>query len=368
MGIFFATGLPTAWAEPGGFLPLKIRFWADEVELTGAVPNQKTANLLLITLHRSHPDLRSRNRLVIDPARTVINLPDSRELAGLLLELALSTKDGSLQVTNREVTVSGLTDSLVTHAAFEARLESLAEHHPERRWSNRICLVHEDDLAPGLLPKRPRPALDPEPLENAPVVLAESAYGPLPPMRARPVQSIGLTENAVAIAPPGDAPTVPASNSAEPVETSHPMEPAEQIRFTANSFLVAFDQYRLVDAATERIRSLPPEAGPIILRAYPDTAGRHTYNEWLSNSRARAVRRAFVDAGFPEERFRIETPDGRDDSKGLGTVRIFVPRMLPPAAEPLPEDEGAPSEATENLPVTTASAAALEDEPPFPTR
>ena len=341
----FGGTVATSDANEGHFLPLKIRFWADEIELTGAVPDQKTADHLLIAVQQSHPGMPTYGRLVIDPARTVINLPDRRDLAGLLLELALSTRDGSLKVTNEAVTVSGLSDSLVTHAAFEARLNSLASRNQQRDWRNRICLVHKDDLAADSLPKRPRPALNPRPLDEIPVVLAENEYGPtLPkaepqPLRAMPLN--GLVINARNREEAGNSPmdaSSPAIPGTEPPEAvpaapAIEYEPAETIRFASNSYLMGFDQYRLVDEITEKIQALPEDSARVVVEAYPDHVGQHDFNQWLSKSRAESVLRALAEAGITSEQLRVVTRDGRKDLDHLGTVRFLLPKPIIPVAE-----------------------------------
>lgn len=368
-------------ANEGHFLPLKIRFWADEIELTGAVPDQKTADHLLIAVRQSHPGMPTYGRLVIDPSRTVINLPDSKDLAGLLLELALSTKDGSLKVTNEAVTVSGLSDSLVTHAAFEARLNSLASRNQQRDWRNRICLVHEDDLVADSLPKRPRPALNPRPLDEIPVVLADNEYGPtLPkaeaepkPLRAMPLNGLVInarnredSENALIEAPTPDVLGTETTKAA-PVTPAIEYEPAETIRFASNSYLVGFDQYRLVDEITEKIQALPEDSARVVVEAYPDHVGQHDFNQWLSKSRAESVLRALAEAGISSEQLRVVTRDGRKDLNHLGTVRFLLPKPVIPVAELEPEirenslDTDNSEESTEIQTSVSASPLSLDE-------
>ncbi|MCB1230647.1 MAG: OmpA family protein [Verrucomicrobiae bacterium] len=349
--------LPRAYGGNSGIIPLKVRFWADEIELTGAVPDQKTANRVIIAIHQVCPGTPVRDRLIINPLRTVVGLPESKDLAGLLLEMALSTKDGSLIVTNSSVVVSGLSDSLVTHAAFEARLSQLAARHPSKVWENRICLVPDEDLRPSRLPRRPRPALNPAPLERAPFVLSENEYGPMPELRALPLASISLEAEKLVEAKTTEV-LIPDSAEAPP-EPDIALEAAEQIRFSTNSFLVGFDQYEKVDAAKSRIRDLPESAGKVVIRAYPDTAGRHAYNDWLSQTRAKAILRKLIEAGLAPDRIRIELLDGVRDSDKLGTVGIYLPKVLPPVSAGDLLDSPPPSEGPPEEPVSTVTAASI---------
>lgn len=349
--------------------PLKVRFWADEIELTGAVPDQEAANLLRIAIYQSNPGKPIWDRLIVDPARTVLDLPSSKELSGLLLELALSAKDGSLVVTADEIIVSGLTDSMVTHSAFEVRLRPLAALHRGKQLKNRICIVHPDDLEPSQLPKRPRPALRPSLLESSPMVLADEVYGPDQfQIRAQPMELVALNAQSRSIAdgiaesadlqptPEGSVVETKLEATSDMTKPSVIFEPAEKIAFTMNSYLVGFDQFSQVDAVTTRIRNLPESAGKIILRGFPDTEGRHEFNDWLSVSRVKAVRRALIDAGIPEERFTLETHDGKGEKGDLQSVRVLVPRL----PEPEPTLDPAANLDEPTVTVSDASLAAEE--------
>lgn len=324
---------------------VKVKFWADDIEVTGSVSEPRVADRLLIALHRAQPGRQVMNRLTVDPSLTAMPLPETDELESLALELALSTRDGCLMITDREVVVSGLTDSHVTHAAFEARLRPMAARHPERQWRNRICLVPEEDLAPENFPPRPRPALNPQPLDMAPVMLADSAYGPgLAPLRATPL----------AMTPEGGMPSPLDPRAVVNAEPGTNLELIERIQFATDSYLVAYSQAEFVGGVLSKVRALPDLKSQVVLRGYPDTAGSHTYNDWLSLSRAKAVRRALVDAGIPEGRIRLETPATGHDRENLGSVRVFLPLAVPPKPE-IP-----PAEPVQ----VSVSASASPDAPP----
>lgn len=318
-------------------LPLKVRFWADEIELTGALPDQKTANRLMIAIHHAQPGKPIWDRLVIDPSRTVPDLPSTPQLAGLLLEMALSTKDSSLLVREHEVVVSGLTDSHVTHAAFEARLQSAAEADDRKAFRNRICLVHHEDLHPSLLPRRPRAVLAFRPVQSPSLEMAGTAYGPpLPPatlgsLTGRSASILGLNRETSPSGPsPLDAsePPSPTSESDSSEKLAKPiLEPSRRIEFIANSYLVSTTDYDALDGIAARLKSHPAEWGKVIVRGFPDTAGRHTYNDWLSLSRARAVQRVLVEAGVSESLLKLEVSGGDQNPKNLRTVGIWIPRI-----------------------------------------
>lgn len=304
-------------AAESGPLPLKVRFWADEIELTGAMPDERSADRLRIAVYQAQAGKAVWDRLVIDPGRAPIELPRLDDIAGLLLELSLSTIDGSLEITSERLVITGLTDSQVTHAAMEARLRMLGSRYGSRSVLNRICIVTEDDLALPQ-PVRPRPSLNPVPLDRAPFVLADSEYGPMPPVLvAMPVS--------VAAEAPADA-AVMAATPVEQEETPPGHAALDPIQFAVNTYLVRSDQFARIDEALKQIRALPESAGKIVLRGYPDQPGRYDYNDWLGKSRAQAVLRQFRDAGVPETRLSVEVPKAPKDGPNLGKVLILVPQ------------------------------------------
>lgn len=369
LGLSLGVGRATASRE---ILPLKIRFWADEIEITGALPDQRTANRLLIAIHQAQPGKPIYNQLVIDTHRTVPDLPESDQLAGLLLELALSTVDGSLSVKSREVIVGGLTDSHVTHAAFRARLQSATESQQGRTFRNQICLVHPDDLDASLLPRRPRSVLAFRNLESVPVELEEERFGPVAPLPIATAVSLATLPLPANGSSPAMA-TSPSEN--EPPEENakknpkRKLEPTRRIEFTADSYLVSVRDYDSLDEVAAALKAHPKEHGKIVLRGHPDTEGRHTYNDWLSLSRAKAVQRILTDAGIPEDVLKLEISGGEGNPKNLRTVSIWVPRPIETdprdqptevALQSAPEsDESSPSDPAPNSDETSESQSGL---------
>lgn len=336
-----------AQSHSGPPLPVQVRFWADETELTGALPDEATADRLRLAVLKARPDRPLHDRLIIDPGRSQLSLPPPGQWSGLLLELALSTLDGSLLVTPETFAVSGLTDSLVTHAAVSERLKPLRPDPGGRAVVNRLCLVTPEDLALPQ-PRRPRPALRPKPLGRIPVALAEADYGPPPaPVRASPVPATEV---------PGTAAS-PSPDGAGGAEREEPFEHLEAVSFATHSHLVRYQQFRRIDAVIDRIRSMTDKPDRIVLRGFPDQAGRGDYERWLGESRARAVKQAFVDGGVPEERLSIEAaPPQPRGSPRFGTVAILIPQPAP-AAAPAPPAGPSPGAGAAAGPADSGSAA-----------
>ena len=66
---------------------------------------------------------------------------------------------------------------------------------------------------------------------------------------------------------------------------------------------------------------LPPSAGKVTLRGFPDGTGKSTYHQWLALARAKQVRQLLMDFGVPEERLSVEG----SQTGALRQVRILMP-------------------------------------------
>lgn len=322
-------------AEPGPD-PIRVRFWADEIEVTGAMPDKRTAHRWLMAIFAAQGRRGVCDRLTIDPGRAMIELPSIDEMAGLILELSLSTTDGCLTITPGSIAVSGLTDSQVTHAAFAARLQLIDGRHAGRLAVNRICIVTEDELKLAY-PNRPRPVLNPEPLPIAPVLLADAELGPPPApliaapiaqaLVAQPLAAGAMTATAAAsVLPPALTPSPTVVEPAAAPDKAGAFEALAPVGFEQNTYLVRSDQFRPIDAAIDRIRALPADAGPVVVRGYPDEPGRYEFGTWLGQSRAASVSKLIEEAGIPVERLRIEAAQTRRRDPHLGKVVILIPK------------------------------------------
>ncbi|MCP5549387.1 MAG: OmpA family protein [Akkermansiaceae bacterium] len=347
-----AVSLPGAETPSGD--ALRVRFWRTDTEISGAVRDESDAGRLRDALARARPGCHIWDDLTLDPAAP--RLPSATVLSGLVQELVLSTRDGCLTLSSAEgLKVSGLTDSLVTHAAFEMRLLEVAREVNAPGAANEIKIVSSEELArPG--PERPIRGLNPKPLVHKPVVLADAPYGPpTPPLRAKPLAPV--IEIAVAESP-DDTPMPLASPAPDPDPAPLPPEPVakpepavalatataapttfelppppwappvDPVAFGANSFLVGIDQLKTVEKAARRIAALPPKSGKVILRGYPDSPGHHPYNDWLSRTRAREVKRALTDLGIAEDALEIAifpAGDKADRAESQRRVEILLP-------------------------------------------
>lgn len=321
------SGLETPDSEGGDDWAFSLRFWPDEVELSGAIRDQRTVDALVAEIRRARPRTGIWDvDLQVDAG--AVPIPPVAELAGLLLELALSTKEGSLRITGDSITVSGITDSLVTHSAFETRLKGLIGNRAiDLR--NEIRIVSSADFK---LPseRRPNLVLDPQPLIVRPVDISDELYGPPAESPDAIAIAIEIVETADLASGLDDGSSARAAFDSDGAATSGRKVPGDPdvafgplapVRFRANSFLIGFEQHDDVGQIARTIKALPPATGKVTLLGFPDGSGQSTYHQWLALARAKQVRRLLVDFGVPEDRLAIEA----GKAASLRQVQIVIP-------------------------------------------
>ena len=297
-----------------------LRFWPGEIELAGAIRDRAAEADLRHAVRKAQPGVKVWDvQLGYDPRAP--ELPPSKELTGLLLEMALSTRDGGLRVVEDTLVVSGKTDSLVTHAALATRLEQLSrDRFAEIR--NEIQVVSSAELsAPS--ERRPISVLNPTPLAHFEAEISDEPYGPaVPVLRATPLAPGGAP---VAESRDGEvipsAEGAPAAASVGTARLDMPLGPLAPVRFDANSFLIDFNQHGVVREAASMIKALP-QATKVTVLGFPDGGGDSTYHEWLATSRAKQVRDLLIEFGVPPDRLGIK-------SSSAGTrrqVQILIPQ------------------------------------------
>ncbi len=124
------------------------------VEVKGVLRSEIEAQPIFRMIRSVRPDLQiSVDALTID--ETAMAVPVLELVPEFIEELALTTHDWYVSSKSGEFMVSGQTDSLVTRAAFQARLNLLRFDDPTLQLRNLICIVAEDDLpdTPRFLPE-----------------------------------------------------------------------------------------------------------------------------------------------------------------------------------------------------------------------
>lgn len=324
-----ALSLPAGENKPAEATPFHVRFWADGIEISGSAPDRKTAVQLREVLYRV------RDRLLLWDDMVVVErkypFPNIDALTGLIRELELSTCSGELEITDSAIIVSGLTDSLVTHAAFAARLDDL--NTDGRKIRNEICIVAAGDLADLDLarPDAPAPSI-PKSLRDLPrpLVLYDETFGPPPPPAENP-QPLEMPPILLTAAGTGGMPT---SESTPPPAAIFHLEPLSAVEFAPDSFLIRANQVAAVQEAANSINQLSASELPVILTGYPDNDGEHAYNDWIGRQRAREVFELLRGMGVAKTRLSLGSYR-EGPARRRGTVTVFVPRLEKVTAVPV---------------------------------
>ena len=115
------------------------------VQVEGVLRSESEARGILLAIRSVRPDLRvSVEKLMIDPSAPAV--PVLNQIPDFIEELSLTTHEWDLCVKPSEFLVSGQTDSLVTHATFEAMLNIVRFESDSLKTRNLICLVATADL------------------------------------------------------------------------------------------------------------------------------------------------------------------------------------------------------------------------------
>jgi hypothetical protein len=245
-------------------------------------------------------------------------------------ELDLSTCSGELKITDSAILVSGLTDSLVTQAAFAARMEDL--NTDGRKIRNEICIVASRDLEELNLPRPDAPVpASPADLPK-PLVLYGESFGP-----GRPPAIAPVPDPLVAILQAREAEKKTLTPDEPPAAASFlRLDPLSSVEFAPDSFLIQSSQVAAVQEAANAINELPAAQLPVILTGYPDNDGQHIYNDWVGARRAREVFELLRGMGVAGNRLTLGSYRDHPGNR-RGTVAVFVPHPGPTVAAPIRE-------------------------------
>ncbi|NNE90684.1 MAG: OmpA family protein [Verrucomicrobiales bacterium] len=351
------------------------------VEFRGTLRTEEEAISLFQALRDVRPDLKVGTRnLVLDPDAKPI--PALDEVRGFLHELALSAHEGFLEVGPDRFLVSALTDSVVIHAAFQARLKLVQFDHPDLEVRNLICIVPEEDLPaiPLHLPEA-LTSVDYFPAEEPEPIMAEvdpSLIKPLPDPRGNPFDQINLaglgpllmdSEAAGLLLPdrlewlvtevdrvafeklsdlyvalsPRVIESDPDSNVAPIFKkpdglggwfkmrakpTTRPMVKLGQVPFPTNSFMLQVDQMNAVARFSKELKQKERKHDRIVLHGHAGGTGTDAFNEWLSHKRVGEVKRTLIGHGIDEARITIEIKAVNSETADPHRVDILVPEKI----------------------------------------
>lgn len=341
-----------------------VRFEARTARLSGRVDSEETATAILKVIAGTRPDLQIVNEgLTVDSSVEFRNLAD---VNSLLMEIALSTVEGRLELWKDHLLVSGLSDSLVTLTALKIRAEPILHG---RALFSRICIVPTEDLpiasdlptggnltgnsldpdfltpvrvlfeVPGIRLEKLFPTLVMlssfdrlEGKSTTPITLTSPASPVLAaiPLRALPME---MVESAP---PSGTTPPTGIAALLAPAAPGPQIESLPSIHFSTNSFLPRANQNEVLDQISKHLLS-PGRIGiPVRIEAVKAGSGSGVFGDYLCERRSSEVIRFLTERGVNPAVFSVGSVNSSNPIDD-GEVRIQVEIPPPPAVpDPVP--------------------------------
>lgn len=326
---------------------LSVIFGDREVTLSGTIDSEETGTIIANAIKAVRPDLAVTNiGLKIDPTA---EMPDMRQILGILKELGISTHEGRLEIRDDAILIGGLTDSLVTTTALKLRTEPILDG---RRLINRVCIVATNDL-PDISVKLASGETVETELDFDIHPTAEQAFEPpglavdkLFPTVVMLSNFSRLESGASLTAKPvesesGSKPEVAPARMilAMPIPEPEPeVVELESIRFSRNTFFLQANQQQIVAETAKRLQSTDLAGLPIKLVAMKSAGGSGAFNDYTSERRLAEASRLLKDLGVPENRFvtKVRNSESKIDT---GEVKVLVELPLPEPEELEESDE-----------------------------
>jgi hypothetical protein len=355
----FASGTPK-WSgskEPAEIRPFLITFSKNKVRFSGTLDRKETADELANAIVSARPDLQPVNSGI--DYHPDVSVPDLKFFKPLAIEVALSTHQGEIEVSDDLLLIGGLTDSIVAASVLRLRAKPLLEN---RRFLEQLCLVPTEDLPaiPIVLSSGDARAafafdLSMTPVEESPfqthgilltklldLVEHTSDVGWLQTGRASPpggaekeeTTSIAMAESRgrdLAEPPPSGMTT----EEDLPAATPDPFLDLGPVLFVRNGFVLQAGQEARFATVIKQLNSAEHNQTSILIRAQIYPSGSVDFASWLGDRRIYEVHRRLTSAGVPAERIRKETAQSQDEMD-RGEVSILIPK--PEASLPVAPD------------------------------
>lgn len=316
---WFSLGLAALAESKAAF---SVIFDREEVVLSGPYPSKEFANSLAAAILSAKPNLRIINDGIIYTKSA--DFPNETLLINLINELALSTHDGAFVMTDSTITLSGITDSIVTTSALQLRSKSLLGNRVLRE---QICLVPTEDLpttevvlSTGETRKSPRfdldlvrtDRIDFEPPGVMPTKLAALllAFDDLPWVVETEPSSTPADSTNVSPRPKTD-------------QKDDPYFDIETIRFSRNSHSLQTGQDQHLKMVANTLNSPKLQNRPIMIRSLIYPSNSAAYSKWLSEKRSQATAQKLIDLGIAKNRIQQESTPTKAPID-VGTVKVQV--------------------------------------------
>lgn len=327
--------------------PFLITFSKNKVRFSGTLDRKETADQLASAIVSARPDLQPVNSGInFHPDASV---PDLKFLKPLAIEVALSTHEGEIEVSDDLLLVGGLTDSVVAASVLRLRAKPLLGN---RRFIEQLCLVPTEDLPdiPIVLSTgdtRAAFAFDlsmttvDAPEFQAPGILLTKLLdlveytgdvGWLQTGKSSPTGEKRVASKAVSPTSGSEekdmTESTPSGNPSEEGRTPPRPDPfldLGPILFVRNGFVLQAGQESKFATVIKQLTSTEYKAATILVRARIYRSGSADFASWLGDRRIYEVHRRLTSAGIPTERIRKETLQSQDETD-RGEVSILVPK------------------------------------------
>lgn len=334
--------------EASTLRPFLITFSKSKVRFSGTLDRKETADNLANAIISARPDLQPVNSGIdFHPDAAV---PDLKFLKPLAIEVALSTHEGEIEVSDDRLLVGGLTDSIVAASVLRLRAKPLLGN---RRLLEQLCLVPTEDLPdiPIVLSSGDTPAAFAFDLSMTTVEQSQfQAPGIILTKLLDLVEhtrDVGWLQTGTASPPETETNSVEMtdSNSQEPPEpgtaemanerspspsdlpraTPDPFLDLGPILFVRNGFVLQSGQEARFANVIKQLNSTENRQTSVLVRAQIYRSGSADFASWLGDRRIYEVHRRLTSAGIPTERIRKETLQSQDEMD-RGEVSILIPR------------------------------------------
>jgi len=327
--------------------PFEILFLRTKVSFSGSIESKATAEKLANTIISVRPDLKVVNDgLRFDPA---VKFPDLELFESLVIELAISTAEGIIELSDNQLVVGGLTDSPVASSALRLRAKPLLG---SRSYKDQTCLIPSSDLPdtpillstgetrkpfafkvarvkkkevityqpPGFLLQKLAGLI--EATKDLSIYLPESERTELPPEVTKvdtPPESPGKEESS---RQPDNTMAEAATVFSEALKPN-PFQHFGPILFGRNSFILRTGQSEFIPEVAAQLNVPPWDKKAILIQGVVYQSGSSAFAEWLGDRRKSEVVKRLIAAGVSESRFQTETTLSADRIDG-GEVRVLV--------------------------------------------
>jgi hypothetical protein len=321
--------------------PFVIELFKSKVVFSGTVDSKGTTDALAATILAVLPDLKVIHSGLIFDSNS--SLPDLKGLKTLLLEVALSTHEGVIEISDQQLTVGGLTDSAVVSSVLRIRAAPLLDN---RQYREQICLVSASEMPAIPIRLSTGEIRKPFSLDPVPTTEKEEVHFEPPGIMVNKLLSlIEGTSGLVAMLP--DPVTAPDQIAVAPGPAMQPPFPGEAVTsapapdpyeelgsllFIRNGIVPVSGQNEKIAALVVILNAAPWIDQEILVQAQTYLSSSEAFANWLSERRLADAVRQLTSAGIDPGRIKPEKINSSEKiDRGEVKIRCLKPSDFQPA-------------------------------------